>query len=307
MHKNLSPKDLALVIGVSESSLKRWVDEGRLQAGRTAGGHRRIPMYEAVRFIRATNQSVVRPDLLGVDELASTSVALVSGGSGEAELLRALEAGQSDQARGIVVALFLAGRSVAGVFDGPMAYAMHRVGELWQHPGNGIMIEHRATEICLQAVHQIRLLLPSVEESAPVAVGAAAPSDPYVMASLMAATTLQEAGYRDINLGANTPIDTLIAATRQYAPALVWVSLSSPYERTQMLANIEKLSGVVHAMGSSLVLGGRAICGQHWPKMPSTHVVSSMSELAAFARGLRVRDAQPASVRPPAKRLADAV
>ncbi|HEX9106572.1 MAG TPA: MerR family DNA-binding transcriptional regulator, partial [Longimicrobiales bacterium] len=48
----LSPRELAEAVGVSESSLKRWADRGVLAVERTAGGHRRIPLGEAVRFIR---------------------------------------------------------------------------------------------------------------------------------------------------------------------------------------------------------------------------------------------------------------
>ena len=66
MKRLLSPKELADAIGVSESSLKRWADAGRLQVARTEGGHRRIPIAEAVRFIRDTGAVVVRPDLLGL-------------------------------------------------------------------------------------------------------------------------------------------------------------------------------------------------------------------------------------------------
>ena len=62
----LSPKDLAAAIGVSESSLKRWVDSGRLAVERTAGGHRRIPFQEAVRFVRAEGYRVQDPVCFGV-------------------------------------------------------------------------------------------------------------------------------------------------------------------------------------------------------------------------------------------------
>src|SRR5215211_2356769 len=64
--KLLTPKDLADAIGASESSLRRWVDSGRVKMSRTAGGHRRIPLAEAIRFIRETHATVVRPDLLGL-------------------------------------------------------------------------------------------------------------------------------------------------------------------------------------------------------------------------------------------------
>ena len=66
MKQLLSPKDLARATGVSESSLKRWADSGRLECTRTAGGHRRIPLAEAVRFIRESSISVVDPSMLGI-------------------------------------------------------------------------------------------------------------------------------------------------------------------------------------------------------------------------------------------------
>ena len=66
----LTPKELAEVIGASESSLRRWVDAGSIRMSRTTGGHRRIPVAEAIRFIRESGATVVRPDLLGLEEIA---------------------------------------------------------------------------------------------------------------------------------------------------------------------------------------------------------------------------------------------
>ena len=65
----LSPRELADAIGASESSLKRWTDGGLIVATRTAGGHRRIPLAEAIRFIRETAQPVVRPEILGLGDI----------------------------------------------------------------------------------------------------------------------------------------------------------------------------------------------------------------------------------------------
>ena len=66
----LTPKDLADAIGASESALRRWVDGGRIRMLRTAGGHRRIPLQEAIRFVRQTGATIVRPELLGLNQLA---------------------------------------------------------------------------------------------------------------------------------------------------------------------------------------------------------------------------------------------
>ena len=57
----LTPKELAEAIGASESSIRRWVDTGDIRVARTAGGHRRITLSEAIRFIRQIEAPVVRP------------------------------------------------------------------------------------------------------------------------------------------------------------------------------------------------------------------------------------------------------
>ena len=62
----LTPKELADAIGASESSLRRWVDSGQINMSRTAGGHRRIPLAEAIQFIRGIGATVVRPEMLGL-------------------------------------------------------------------------------------------------------------------------------------------------------------------------------------------------------------------------------------------------
>src|SRR6476659_2016638 len=65
MEKLLTTHDVALAIGASESSLRRWTNSGAIRTQRTVGGHRRIPLSEAIRFVRETGATVVRPELRG--------------------------------------------------------------------------------------------------------------------------------------------------------------------------------------------------------------------------------------------------
>ncbi|MFN7022670.1 MAG: helix-turn-helix domain-containing protein [Phycisphaerales bacterium] len=305
MEGHLSPKDLALAIGVSESSLKRWVDDGRLSATRTSGGHRRIPLHEAVRFIRESAQSVVRPGLLGIPGLSAEASRLVASGKGEAMLVSSLEAGHSEQARGILLSHYLCTSSVASVCDGPIAHAMHRIGELWRHNGQqGIAIEHRATTTCVEALHNIRMLLPPIEGRrpgpAPVAVGGAVETDPYQLPTLMAATCLRELGWRDVNLGATSPTGALLEEARRNGAGLVWMSASAHDAGFDLVAEVTRLAEGVAEIGATLVLGGRAIMGLSLPRLPSTHIVHSMTELTSVAKSLmhRERESKPVVVEP---------
>lgn len=295
----LSPKDLAQAIGVSESSLKRWADDGRIRVARTAGGHRRIAVPEAVRFLRDSGLTLVHPEVLGLPELADVHGELAQAGDDLAAshdlLFNALNAGDERRSRGIMLDLYLAGHSLAAIFDGPIRHAMHRLGELWLHSTSGIYIEHRATDICIHTLALLRTMAVREGEPLPadgrlaqaVALGGAPEGDPYTLPSLMAAIVLAEAGYRDVNLGAETPMPALIAAMAHYQPRLVWLSCSVP-EAVPDEAALRSLADEVGRLGARLVVGGRAIEPMRsLGRLPHVQPVHSMTELAAFARGLR--------------------
>jgi molybdopterin-binding protein len=51
MAKLYTPRDAAQVLGISYSSLKQWIYQGRIKSVQTAGGHHRIPETEVDRLL----------------------------------------------------------------------------------------------------------------------------------------------------------------------------------------------------------------------------------------------------------------
>jgi MerR family transcriptional regulator, light-induced transcriptional regulator len=282
---HLSPRELAAALGISESSLKRWADEGRLVAERTAGGHRRIPLTEAVRFVRAAGLSVVNPEVLGL--AAAEGVRARGGGlrEGAAELLyRALLDDRSDEARGLIVAAYLDGVAPGPIFDELVRPALAGIGELWRHEPAGIFVEHRATETCVRALVELAQVIAPAADDAPVAIGGGWAGDVYRLPTMMAGLVLADAGYRVRNLGPDTPPEATIAAIRHHRPDLVWQSLSvAPPNPRAALSGLERI-GEVAAPGT-LVVGGRASDALPLPLPAGIHRIESMTELGAFARG----------------------
>lgn len=297
MQQVLSPKELAQVIGVSESSLKRWADEGRLKVSRTAGGHRRIPIAEAIRFIRDTHATVVRPDLLGLPEVGEVLDEQQAGGDGETALFEALQDGNVIRSRGLIIGWYLGGEPIGQLFDGPVRSALQRMGALWRHDEEGIFVEHRATDICIQALNHLRAILRPPEPGAPIAMGGGRPGDPYVIPSLMVSIVLNEVGFRAVNLGPDTPIDVLRNASHKSEAALVWLSATAGVERRQLDQEVRRLAVDVAARGANLVVGGQQVGSDMIPPDAHVHLISSMSELTAFARGLRSAQADHVNVR----------
>ena len=224
--RTLSPGELAQIVGVSQSSIRRWVDDGVIDVTRTTGGHRRILLYEALRFIREQGMPVLRPELLGVPELGSRASAERVGPLTGDVLFRLLQDGEAAKARGAIVGAFVDGMSLASLFDGPIARALAQIGTLWKHSEEGIFVEHVATGVCLEAVNRLRVLLPPPSSSAPVALGGAPSGDPYLLPSLMAATVV--AGWLPLPVTSVSNAATLPCGPVQESTSMLEIQFELP-------------------------------------------------------------------------------
>lgn len=253
MVRTLSTSEFAKALGVSDSSVRRLADAGELEIHRTRGGHRRIPVSEAVRYIRDTRSPVLKPELLGLvktpQEVDTESAAL--------RMLQVLEEGHASAVIGLMQWLYASGMNIAELCDGPVASAMYKIGDRWPHDKRAIFVEHRATILCCRALNQLRLSIPEPDEDAPKAIGAAMSGDIYLLPTLIASLVLYEAGFNEINLGPNTPLDVLTDSVIDELPNLVWLSIAEPLRSKSQLAEIIKLAEVAKQHKTDFIIGGR--------------------------------------------------
>lgn len=283
----LSTRALARAVGVSESSIKRWVDDGTIRSTRTVGGHRRIQRTDAIRFVRDTRATVVVPEILG---LAGPSDArpLTVTSAGEV-LADILVRGAEHEALPVFERLYLAGEPLAAILDGPLRTALDRIGTIWRQDRTGIFLEHRAVQMCVRALSQLSTLVPASADGA-AAVGGAVAGDPYLLPSMAAALVLGGEGFRAVNLGADLPAPSLAEAMTRLDARIVWVSVSTAADGPALGRELTALVEAAAARHTHVVVGGRAATKVPLNGAPNLYVGSSMSELAAFARGLLAND-----------------
>jgi len=283
IEKLFSPKQVARALGVSESSLKRWCDRGLIETRRTGGGHRRIPLGEVCRFLRNSDQTLLRPDLLG---LPATSGQCERGMKRAGEnLLQAVCRGDEQACRDVAMDMYLAGYSVSQICDELLAEVMHRVGTRWDCGEMHIYEERLGCEIIHRILDDLRQVIPPAKPDAPTALGATPSGDPYSLAGRMVEIVLREAGWQATTLGDSLPFDTLIQAVRNRKPRLFWLSVSVIADEDRFLSEYDRFHSELHG-DVALVVGGRALTEPMRRRMKYCAYCDNLDQLKEFAETL---------------------
>lgn len=256
MKNHVSPRQLADAIGVSESSVKRWADQGLIPVERTAGGHRRLPVGGVIQFLRSSDLSLVSPEVLG---LPPAAVGDGGDGAAHADVVSALEAGDEERFRAVVFRLYVEGTSAAEICDRHLAAAFTELGDRWQHGRLEVYQERRGVEICQKVLHELRQAVPAPPAEAPRAAGGTLEGDWYGLPTAMVEIALREAGWNAQSYGSSHPVETLESAVREQGLRLFWLSVSWYAAEAALEESVERLHRACVDTGTALVLGGRAL------------------------------------------------
>ena len=292
----LSTVQAAEALGVSVSTVKRWVDEGILPAHRTAGGHRKL--------LRAEVRALALQGDLPRGDPAALSVASSRADGADVEsvaslLLEALLRGRGAEVSALLRRAYDAGVAIEVLADRVIAPVMARVGHEWQTKRIDVWQEHRGTQLCAAALYDLKGELEArAEKNRPIAVGGAPAGDPYLLATLLAQLVLLDAGWEAVNLGPNTPLPSLSRAVRELRPRLLWLSVSHLEDATGFTASYRELYRTTEQQGVAVAVGGQALAESIRSTMTYTTHGDGLIHLAAFARALHPRQKRPRRGRP---------
>ncbi len=272
----VSPRDLARAAGVSESSVKRWCDQGLIPVIKTAGGHRRLSLDAAIEFLSQSHPEA-RLEFLGlpVRPVAATAE----------DFYRAIVAGDEEMCRQILLDRHLSGERVGRIFDTVVAPAFHFLGTGWECDGVQIYQERRGSGICLRTLEELKALIPEPQATAPLAIGATPECDPYMLPTFMVAVVLRQAHWRSQSLGSRIPFDSLLAAIEKMKPQLFWLSVSHIDDEQRFLADYRQFYEVAQA-SAAVVVGGRALAEPLRREMRYTAYCDNLQHLEALVKTL---------------------
>lgn len=275
----VSPRQVADALGVSESSVKRWSDQGLMETAHTAGGHRKLVLADVLRFVREQGYDIHAPEALGLPGRK-----LVDTDDARAQVVAALVSGDADTARRLLVGLYTRGVPLTEVLDHVLGPAMREVGSRWEHGSVQVFEEHRATWIAMRALADLRALLPLRRSKRRTAVVATLNGDPYTVAVTMAELTLLELGWATTNLGPDTPTFTLVEAIGKLRPRLLGLGIN--YLWPGFAEAYGTVADAARAQHTAIVVGGPGLTDEARTQIHFAARCDSMRELADFASSL---------------------
>jgi excisionase family DNA binding protein len=279
----LKTSQLADALGVSPSSVKRWVDKGAIPATKTTGKHRLVALSSALKFARDGNYPTdnllalsSRPEIAEIDDRV------------EERLIDALKSGQAREASAIITSAYLAGRDAVALADRLIRPVMERVGHHWMVGTWDVYHEHQATQIVTGAlVDLIRTVSRAATPGRPLAIGASPERDVYTLPVLLGELILREGGWDVRNLGSNLPFRSMASAVRAYRPKLAFLSAGSPIDKPRFLQEYSYFYEAASQAGAAIILGGRAFDADLRSRLVYASFGERMAHLAEFARQIR--------------------
>ncbi len=279
----LKTQQLADALGVSVSSIKRWVDSGALPATRTMGKHRMVALSTALQFARRENFAV--DSLLALTEPTEPTATVTIDDQLCNRLLDSLHAGDERLASALVVGAYQSATGIVGLADRLIRPVMDRIGHKWFLGQWDIFEEHEATNLLISTLGGINYnLIQAATSGRPIALGASPDGDPYVLPRLLGEIAVREVGWDVRNLGADLPLRSLANATRKYQPRLIFLSASRIVDRVRFINDYTYFYEAANQVGAAVILGGRAFDPELRSRLVFASFGDRMAHLSEFAR-----------------------
>jgi MerR family transcriptional regulator, light-induced transcriptional regulator len=296
LETHFTPKQVAVALNVSESSVKRWCDAGLISTVRTAGGHRRITQAGLDQFLADSNRTCAisllganggRGDNASKNGFSLPSIATESDLSTYCQEFRsALLHGNESDCRVIFHRWLDSNYSLASFADMVLRPVFEAIGDDWSCEQADVYQERRGCEIVARLAQEFRSSHRNPSPDSPLAIGASPADDPYTLAGQLIESVLLEGGWRATNLGANIPFVSLSNAIRIERPRLFWLTVSSIPDPALFIEQFQEFSkSIPHDV--ALVVGGRALNDSIRPKLKFTAHCDNLRQLSDFAVAIR--------------------
>jgi len=235
---------IAEIIGVNVSTVKRWTDSGKLKCSQTIGGHRKFHLNDLKAFLAKNKKfsaSVNTNLLVGKNDTLHEAIATMDFTYIGNYLYQALRKNNENKFSSLINSLILKNYPYTSIFDNLIIPLLHRLGDEWINKKLSISEEHMISEILKKFLSSINFQYKATEEKYN-AFCFTMKNDEHSLPLNMAETVLNNVKtIKTYNLGANLPIEDFLNFSKDITVHIIFISIIYFEDEKQIKSQIKKL------------------------------------------------------------------
>jgi MerR family transcriptional regulator, light-induced transcriptional regulator len=257
---HLSTQEVARLIDVAETTIKRWADEGKIPCHRTLGGHRKFLMKDIVRFAEENAYPLIGILALPGPERKAQSLEFAVQTRNFERISRLFydEALRAESRKLYMFLSYLCKHHLPfpAIGDEVIRPAMARVGEGWRSGTLEINQEHRASNAVLEGLILLNPELHRKPSNGLAVVCACVEGDYHELGLRVLSSSLEMEGWRVHYLGANTPRETLQTFAGSARPDLICLSATILDGKNGSVDDIRAIGKTAREISAVCLVGG---------------------------------------------------
>jgi MerR family transcriptional regulator, light-induced transcriptional regulator len=289
--------DVARMLYVDKSTVKRWTDEGKLKCFRTPGGHRKFPAEHLYEFITEYNYGVSPVNMypqLATDEGVIRRIIKKKDFNVLASVcFSAAIKGKKDDVVKLFSEVHRYGMPLPAIFDEMLRPTLKRINDL----SVSGKLSAPEQELAMNALSSAVVLLsnmivrPSLNGKKVICATIVKESNDILLKALI--VLLESEGYEVLNLGVAVSGEDVIQLAKSQKPQFVYLAASRVQQPDLFAASHMDVINELQSLNSTLVL-----CGSGYAEVNhGVSVCTSFGEIFAMQHGGTTPRAAPALVK----------
>jgi len=282
-------QDVANILHVDKSTVKRWTDEGKLKCFRTPGGHRKFRSDDLYNFITENNygnHSVQEIPQLMSDEMIIRSIVHKK----EFNILHSVcfssaIKGKKQEILTLFGESINAGLSVASLFDNVVKPTVKKLGFLLAQEKLSISEFHLAQNVLTSSLNQLNETITKQPRNYKAVVCASIENGKNDIELAAVMTLLEVHGYTAMNLGSGISAEAINQFVVRTKPFAVCLYTSFTENKEQLIVELQKVAELAKSSGSHCIVGGNAFKDLQMNQIDTVQYCATFSELELMQFG----------------------
>lgn len=282
--------DVAKILRVDKSTVKRWTDDGKLKCTRTIGGHRKFRSEDLYSFINENNygQHALQrlPQMMSDEMIINSIIQKKEYNVLHSVCFSAAVKGKKQE----IIALFNetlnAGLSIAELFDNIVNPTTKKLGHLQNQSKLTISEFHLAHNVLASAITQLNGTISKQPRNFKTIVCATIDDSKNEIELAALVTMFEVHGYTALNLGDHISAEAIsqfLTATKPFAICL-FSSFSNDVDA--LITELMKVADSANANGSHCMISGIKFDNSVGQKMDGVTFYRSFVEIESMQFGI---------------------